>query len=69
MNYTLEEALHLHPVSLSSNGSKLSLVGKQISSFGLRPLPRTISDPVKVLYISNNSLSSLNGIEQFRYLR
>ena len=65
---TLEEAVRRNPQCLSLEGSKLSVVGKQITSVG-NPLPSSISDSVRTLYISNNNLKTLQGIENYSRLR
>ena len=67
MAYSLESSLKSYPPALSSDGFKLSLVGKQITTIG--KLPPSIARNIKVLYISNNSLKSLNGIDQFSQLK
>ena len=67
MSSSLDQCLRSFPPALSSDGSKLSLVAKQISFFG--KVPPTIARFVKVLYISNNSFKSLSGIEQFVLLK
>lgn len=65
---TIEEAVRQHPQYLSSDGSKLSIVGKQITCIG-NALPPSIAEAIRTLYISNNNMKTLQGIEKYYQLR
>jgi hypothetical protein len=64
---TLCSCLQLLPAPFDNSGLKLSLVGNNISE--IDKVPGTLLQKVQTLYLSNNSISSLNGIEQFTNLR
>jgi hypothetical protein len=64
---TIEDALLKSPNSLSLDGNKLSLVGKQISHIGL--IPPSVCRSIRTLYISSNYLKSTQGLEQFVNLK
>lgn len=51
----------------SLEGSKLSLVGTSITTIG--DLPSSVASQVQTLYLSNNNISSLGGIDQIKGLR
>ena len=61
---TLSFALRSKPTAF--DGSKLNLVGQDLSS--IDGLPPSIAVKLKTLYLSNNNLMSLNGVDQFRFL-
>lgn len=60
----LSQAMKQGPISLD-NG-KLSLVGCYITEIDL--LPEKLALIIKTLYLSHNSLTSLQNLQQFRYL-
>jgi hypothetical protein len=61
---TLSAVMRQAPISLE-NG-RLSLVGCYMTEIDL--LPEKISSLVQILYLSNNSLTSLTNIQQFRFV-
>lgn len=60
----LSQAIKQGPISFE-NG-KLSLVGCYVTEIDM--LPEKISNSIKTLYLSNNSLTSLQNIQQFQFL-
>lgn len=60
----LSQAMKEGPISFD-NG-KLSLVGCYITEIDM--IPEKISSIIKTLYLSHNSLTSLQNIQQFKYL-
>ena len=57
----LSEVLKTTPVA--DKGTKLNVVGAYITSINL--LPGSLSKPIRTIFFSNNSVSSLKGIQQF----
>ena len=67
-SYTLADAFRVNPACF--DGEKLRLVSCRITV--LSPLPRSpldLTPQVLVLFLSNNDIASLNGIESFRNLQ
>ena len=64
---SLFDYLHSHPAAIDGTGQKLSLVGCNISE--IDQVPNTIISKVLTLYLSNNNITSLDGIEQFEKLK
>lgn len=62
---TIREAWQDNNPSLE--GSKLSLVGDSITAIG--ELPPSLTSRVQTLYLSNNNIASLGGIDQMKGLR
>lgn len=63
---TLLDALQQHGARLG-DGTKLNAVGRAIERIG--DLPPAVSAPVSALFLSQNRLSTLSGVEQFTALR
>ena len=66
-NISLCNYLLANPTAIDSTGQKLSLVGSNISE--IDHVPSTITSKVLTLYLSNNNITSLDGIEQFEKLK
>lgn len=66
-NVSLFDYLRCHPAAIDGTGQKLSLVGCNISE--IDHVPSTIISKVLTLYLSNNNITSLDGIEQFDKLK
>lgn len=61
---TLSAALREVPLSLQHG--RLSLVGSYLTDIDI--LPEKLSDLVRTLYLSNNSLTTLRNVQQFKHL-
>jgi Leucine-rich repeat (LRR) protein len=59
--------LQNHPAAFDVTGLKLSLVGGNISV--IDDVPSALINKVQTLYLSNNHITTLDGIEQFQQLR
>jgi Leucine-rich repeat (LRR) protein len=64
---TLCTCLQSLPAPFDSTGQKLSLVGNNISE--IDKIPSTLLTKVQTLYLSNNSIVTLDNIEQFTHLQ
>ena len=64
---TLCRCLQTLPAPVDSTSSKLRLVGLDIGEIDMVPGP--LPERIQVLYMSNNLLSSLDGVEQFVNVR
>ena len=64
---TLCRCLQTLPAPVDSTSSKLSLVGLDIGEIDFVPGP--LPERIQVLYMSNNLLTSLDGVEQFVNIR
>lgn len=64
---TVCSRLQSSPTAFDVTGLKLSLVGSNISV--IDKVPSTLITKVQTLYLSNNHITTLDGIEQFQQLR
>ena len=64
---TLCRCLQTLPAPVDSTSSKLNLVGLDIGEIDMVPGP--LPERIQILYMSNNLISSLDGIEQFVNVR
>ena len=64
---TLSNCLQSQPAAFDGSGLKLSLVGSNISI--IDKVPGKLISKVQTLYLSNNHITSLEGIQQFSQLR
>lgn len=64
---TLSNCLQSQPAAFDGSGLKLSLVGSNISL--IDNVPGKLVAKVQTLYLSNNHVTSIEGIQQFTQLR
>ena len=64
---TLCSCLQSHPAAFDGSGLKLSLVSSNICE--IDKVPGQLVSKVQTLYLSNNHIISLSGVEQFASLR
>ena len=64
---TLCSCLQSAPAAFDGTGLKLSLVGCNISV--IDKVPGKLIDKIQTLYLSNNHITSLDGVQQFVHLR